>query len=81
MTTKPRSETVRGCRKEASLGDTQEESRGEETAVALYNAHKRHDCTPGENDDGQPDGWSKPFKDDVGGDFEEGVGKEEDGQT
>lgn len=81
MTTVPRRKDVRGCREKTSFGNAEEEPGSEKPAVAMYDAHERHDCSPREHNDGDPDGGSEPFEDDVGGDFEEGVGEEEDGQA
>lgn len=67
-------------RKQASLGDSQEETARKQTLLVFNHTHKGHDGTPGEDDSGEEDARGPPLDSDVGERLKAGVRDEEDGQ-
>jgi hypothetical protein len=63
--------------KEAGLGDSEEEARGEEAREGPHDAHERHDSAPRDHDEGQPARRAELFEKQVGGDFEGGICQKE----
>lgn len=76
----PGGEIVSDTREKTSLEDTEQDSCGEKTSIVLNNTHKSHDQAPENHDGREPDRGSELLKQHVRGDFEGGVGEEEDGE-
>lgn len=49
--------------------------------VVLDDSHEGHNDAPRDHHDADPKGGAEDLEDHVAGDFEKGVGKEEDGET
>lgn len=47
----------------------------------MHQAHGRHDDTPQNHDDGNENGWSKPFEQDLSQRLKSGIRDEKDGQS
>ena len=65
--------------KETGLDGAEEEAAGHEGAVALDEAGAGGDDAPRGDDEGEPSAGGELLEDEVGGDLEEDVGDEEDG--
>lgn len=77
----PHGQEIKAAGKHAALENTQEEAGGDETAVVLHQPLHRGYETKADAAQGQPYSWGEALEEDVGRDFEDHVGDEEDGQT
>jgi hypothetical protein len=73
--------TYRYTGEKTGLSDAEKDARDKKTVVVLNDAHKRHDNTPRDHDCRKPDTWTKLLEEQIRGDFEGGICKEEDGET
>lgn len=64
---------------EAGLDGAEEQTAREQRAVRVDEARQRGDEAPGRGDEGDPAAGREDLEDEVGGDLEEEVGDEEDG--
>ncbi|KAJ2956041.1 hypothetical protein NQ176_g11348 [Zarea fungicola] len=67
--------------KEPGFDDAEEETAGEQAGVGVDEAREGGDEAPGEGEGGDPAAWSKQFEDEIGGDLEEEIWDEEDGDS